>query len=355
MRKLPKLDLNITNRCNLHCKHCAFDSGTIEMKEMSLDKLTGVLYQTKELGGEKIEITGGEPTLRGDYLAVLQIAKSLGFKVELVTNSLLLNKDLLIELQNEGLDSIAISMDGYQWKTHANIRGITEKQFYRVMENVANAVDLGIKTKINTTVFESNLGEILDIVKGAKFANVDELGLYYFTPIGRGSRYGEKSVEPLKWLDFVRNELFHYKDLLKVSLETPLIEKELYKEEMGCIWSTDPYHLQILPDGNVYPCAIMASYQMPAGNLYRNTVGDVWNDKQLWLQYQRKLSSLFTCNGSCVDFSEFNIKDYQDHEFVCPLKKFSVDDLMVDRKSYCSELFSGKIEKVPEHDSSLLI
>ena len=52
MRRLPKLDLNITNRCNYRCKHCAFDSGVIDMKELTVPKLTKILKDTKELGGE---------------------------------------------------------------------------------------------------------------------------------------------------------------------------------------------------------------------------------------------------------------------------------------------------------------
>ena len=62
-RKLPKLDLNITNRCNFRCKHCAFDSGIIKMPELSLGELEKILKETKQIGGKRVDITGGEPLL----------------------------------------------------------------------------------------------------------------------------------------------------------------------------------------------------------------------------------------------------------------------------------------------------
>jgi len=326
-RALPKLDLNITNRCNLRCKHCAFDSGIVKLDEMSLDELTELLEETKKLGGRKIDVTGGEPTTRKDFIEVIKVAKGLGYKVELVTNSLLLDRERLTELKSFGLDGIAISLDGDNWQTHSNIRGITEQQYGKVLDNIRTSVDLGFYTKINTTVFESNIAEIVQIVRLGAEIGVKEVGLYYFTPIGRGSRHNEKSVEPLKWLDFVRTELVKVKNLVEVSLETPLLENELYQPEMGCIWNVDAYHLQVLPDGNVYPCAIMASYMKPIGNLYEQGVQEIWSRKEIWDHYHNVLKEQFQQCGSCVEFPNFDLREYPGYTFVCPLRKFSVEDL----------------------------
>ena len=75
--KLPKLDLNITNKCNYRCTHCAFDSGCFEMPELSLQEEKKILVDTKELGGRRIDITGGEPTLRRDYKEIISAGKTL--------------------------------------------------------------------------------------------------------------------------------------------------------------------------------------------------------------------------------------------------------------------------------------
>ena len=50
-RRIPKLDLNITNRCNFRCVHCAFDSGLRKIEEFPLEKIEEILRDTKEIGG----------------------------------------------------------------------------------------------------------------------------------------------------------------------------------------------------------------------------------------------------------------------------------------------------------------
>ena len=86
-RKLPKLDLNITNRCNFQCTHCAFDSGILDLPELTLSELEKILRETKEIGGQRFDITGGEPLVREDVEEIIAIGKGLGYKIELVTPS----------------------------------------------------------------------------------------------------------------------------------------------------------------------------------------------------------------------------------------------------------------------------
>ena len=81
LNNLPKLDLNITNRCNFRCVHCAFDSGCTNIQEFSLEKIREILEDTKKLGGEKIDITGGEPLARDDLIEIIKLGKELGYKV----------------------------------------------------------------------------------------------------------------------------------------------------------------------------------------------------------------------------------------------------------------------------------
>ncbi|MBI5871581.1 radical SAM protein, partial [archaeon] len=125
-KTIPKLDLNITNRCNFRCVHCAFDSGMRTMNEFSLNKIRQILIDTKKLGGERIDITGGEPTIRKNIFEIIKIAKSLGYKVELVTNGSLLNKKGLLRLKTIGLDSIAVSLDGSDYGKYSRIRKVSK-------------------------------------------------------------------------------------------------------------------------------------------------------------------------------------------------------------------------------------
>ena len=331
-KNLPKLDLNITNRCNFRCTHCAFDSGIIKMPEFSLQSLEKILRETKEFGGKRFDITGGEPLVREDVGEIIDIGKKLGYKIELVTNGSLLTKEILEKFRNQGLDGIAISLDGSNAEIYNKIRGRDKATFEKVVSNILETKKQGFYTKINTTIFSCNLEDSLNIVELALKLGVDEHGLYYFTPVGRGMRSSELSVEPLKWLNFIRTKLKKYKNSeMKISLEIPIIEKEKMKCNSGCIANNEQSHLQILPDGNVYPCAILASYGKPIANFNKCSIKDIWKNKNLWEKYWNELNSLFEKLGSyCVNFnSAFQMNNYRcgKYRFVCPLRKYELGEM----------------------------
>jgi len=328
--KLPKLDLNITNKCNYRCTHCAFDSGCFEMPELSLQEEKKILVDTKELGGRRIDITGGEPTLRRDYKEIISAGKTLDYKIELVTNASLLDAEKLRELRNLGLDGIAISVDGSNSEIYNRVRKRDEETFQRVLSNIREAVNLGFYTKVNSVVFDFNYGDMPKISDLCLDMGVKEHGIYYFTPVGRGVRSSESAIDPVKWLEFIRREILQYKDSgIEISLETPLIEKEYWNPGLGCVANTERSHLQILPDGNVYPCAILASYQKPIANLTEKSVRDIWENKGLWDGYWKDISCLFK-GESCVDFRAFDLSQYDmdKYGFVCPIRKFKLTDLI---------------------------
>lgn len=320
--KLPKLDLNITNRCNYRCVHCAFDSGKKKIEEMSLEEITKILKQTKELGGEKFDITGGEALVRKDVKEIISIGKDLGYKIELITNGSLLTKEKINNFKKAGLDSIAVSVDGHEYKSHARIRRISRQTYDKVMRNIDLILEKDIKLKINTAVFESNYKNLHKITEWAAKKGCAEHGIYYFTSIGRGLRHKERSVDPKTWLNYARKEFPRFKNI-KVSLEVPFIEKNKLQKEHRCLAEAEQYHLQILPNGDVFPCAIMASYNHPLANLKNTSIKDIWKNKNLWNNYWNKINT-----RCCVDYSgSFNQKDYDNYKAVCPLRKYKVEDL----------------------------
>ena len=328
-RPLPKLDFNVTNRCNFHCRHCCFNSGERVMAEFSLEKTKSVLEEFVALGGKRIDVTGGEPTLRRDYLEIVFYAKKLGLKVELVTNGSLLDLKQLKYLRAIGLDAIAISLDGSDYETYNQTRPVSKETYEQVIKNIKLVAGYGIYLKINTVVRNSNLDDIAKITKQAIHLGANEHGLYYFTPVGRGESDTSEVVDPLRWLKLIREELAPQRKQIKLSLETALLENALHnKAETEC-YLRNPWHLQILSDGNVYPCAIMASCQSPCGNLFEKSLSAIWQDEKLWsgYYYEQNVRPLIKRFGSCVDFGPaFRNNLDKGYKPVCLMCKYRVEE-----------------------------
>lgn len=54
--------LEVTNRCNLHCRHC-LASANSSRHELTLSQIESVLTQAQALGVNAIALVGGEPLL----------------------------------------------------------------------------------------------------------------------------------------------------------------------------------------------------------------------------------------------------------------------------------------------------
>ncbi|WP_372504070.1 radical SAM protein [Actinomadura rupiterrae] len=73
--------VQITERCNLHCAHC-FVSSTRTGVDISLDAFAEVvLPRLREAGVERITVTGGEPFVHPDLVAICRAVNDVGISV----------------------------------------------------------------------------------------------------------------------------------------------------------------------------------------------------------------------------------------------------------------------------------
>jgi MoaA/NifB/PqqE/SkfB family radical SAM enzyme len=332
-KELVKLDFNVTNDCNFRCIHCCFRSGMQNLIDMPLEKIKTVLDEFVSIGGRRIDITGGEPMKRKDILEIIRYAKSLKIKTELVTNSSLLRDVHFDALMAVGLDAIAISLDGSTCERYSAIRNVNDATYAQVLLNIKKSVHYGFNTKINTVVFKSNLDDMVNIAKQAIDLGAHEHGFYFFSPIGSGVMQKDNVADPLAWLNIIRTELYEMKDLIEYSLETPVIETDIVIKnglKTGC-YMQDPWHLQILPTGNIYPCAIMATYDRPIANLFQEDLKSVWEDlkRNNIKYYDKNILPLFSNYLSCVPYPEsIGLIESCKYKFACLCTKFKIEELM---------------------------
>ena len=68
---IDSLRISITQRCNLDCAYCHKEGQLSSDKELSLEEIRKVVDAAKEVGINKIKITGGEPLLREDIIEII--------------------------------------------------------------------------------------------------------------------------------------------------------------------------------------------------------------------------------------------------------------------------------------------
>lgn len=152
---LRYLELQITDRCNLRCRHCYIgpSSGAEPFHELSLDQIKTGLREFEELQGLRVMITGGEPLLHKDFESINDMLPDFLIRKVLFTNALLLNRRLLSHLH---VDEIQVSIDGLQ-QAHDILRGAGT--FERSMDSIRLCLDMGFEVSVSTMVHADNLND----------------------------------------------------------------------------------------------------------------------------------------------------------------------------------------------------
>ncbi len=169
-----KMDVFITEKCNLKCKFCNFPLLEKNNKELNKDELLKIVETAGELGVEVFSILGGEPFVRKDViLEMMKKIKKNNMDGSIVTNGTLLEEEEIFSLTEIGWDFIRFSVDGNE-KTHDYLRGADNS--YKKTTNSIELFkkykkELGLrkpKIEINTVLCKRNYTEIIDVIKLAK-------------------------------------------------------------------------------------------------------------------------------------------------------------------------------------------
>jgi radical SAM protein with 4Fe4S-binding SPASM domain len=148
---LRYLELQITDACNLRCRHCYL--GETSNKELSPEEVKGILKEFEAMQGLRVLITGGEPLLHGRFHEINEMLPDFFIRKVLFSNGLLLKKDVLGTLK---VEEIQISIDGLE-QAHDHVRG--QGTFKRAMEAAHDALDAGFDVSISTMVHRRNLSD----------------------------------------------------------------------------------------------------------------------------------------------------------------------------------------------------
>ncbi|MFQ5975483.1 MAG: radical SAM/SPASM domain-containing protein [Candidatus Hydrothermarchaeales archaeon] len=163
---LRYLQLHITEKCNLNCKHCYL--GTKRQKDLDLDIIGKVIREFSQ-SGLKLLITGGEPLLHDKFWEVLKIAKKYPIRVEVLSNGTLITDEKARRLSRY-IHGIQISIDGLEGG-HESLRG--KGAFKKAIKGV-KAAKRYLKVTCATMIHKGNVSEFPQLEKLMKNLKIDE-------------------------------------------------------------------------------------------------------------------------------------------------------------------------------------
>ena len=137
-KNLPKTFIfEITNHCNLACRHCCFSVDYHEKEEMlSTEQIKVIFDKLICVAPKAIVLSGGEAMHRTDFFELLDFLRSMyNGTIGLMTNGTYINEKNVKELCSK-INTLDVSIDGVDENSCALIRG------KGVFTKVINAVEL---------------------------------------------------------------------------------------------------------------------------------------------------------------------------------------------------------------------
>ncbi|MFQ5701802.1 MAG: radical SAM protein [Acidobacteriota bacterium] len=295
---LHAVSWNLTQRCNLRCRHCYLDSsarGAAHPRELTRTESLEVIHQLSEMNPRLFLIlTGGEPLLHPDLHEIIGRAASRGMTVVLGTNGTLITRRAARELKDAGLGGAGVSIDSIEPSAHDGLRGVTGA-WQRTMSGIAAMKEAGLGFLIQTSVFSWNRHELPRLAALAQGLGASALNLYFLVCTGRGQELTdlspasyEATLEAIYRLqERMGGELPigvkcapHYKRIVhQHDPDSPF----LASYQGGCPAAT--HYCRIDPTGEVTPCP----YMPPTGDtLRRRPFREIWETSPRFVELRAR-------------------------------------------------------------------
>jgi len=292
----------LTNRCNNRCIYCR----TYQLPQKDIwttNDLKKVMREMKSCGTRRIQLTGGEPMLRGDLGEIVAYAKRLGFFVGISTNGYQVAKRI-DELK--GADVVFLSYDGPP-EVHARLRG--EDNVKDVKSALSALKATGIRVWTTTVLTRLNASYVEQIVEFARkhhilanFTHIEytaDSELYLHPRIGEikdfilSAEDRRKAFKRLLELKLKGAPIGSSVEYLKSVLEWPYDDKvrsneksRRYKCWAGRAWA----HLDY--DGKLYACGWGIAEKEKGINVIKKGFKSAWNEINI-------LNNCNSCFGAC--------------------------------------------------------
>jgi tungsten cofactor oxidoreducase radical SAM maturase len=183
-RRLRKVYLEFSSRCNLNCPMCFRESWTEPQGDMNWElfiRLVSDLEQFPRL--ETLHFLGiGEPFCHPRLIDAVKILKSLNKRVRITTNATMLDADAAEALVRTGADIVDLSVEAENvpWPGRANSLETLGSAAENLMKARKRAGSVSCETRIALVVTRSNISRITEIVqflrgKGISAASVSNL------------------------------------------------------------------------------------------------------------------------------------------------------------------------------------
>ncbi len=315
----------ITLKCNLHCVHCLSNSGAEKKDELNTEECMRLIDELTSLKVFQVNIGGGEPFIRKDFIDLLDYSHRKGLVTCVSTNGTLIDDSVSKKLASMDNLYLQVSLDGVDEETNDSIRGKgTYKKILSAMDSLAsNGVDFSVNTVLTRINYEQ-----LDSLRDLAGEYGAELRVSRFRPSGRGKE-SKKDLGPTAMQLECFAEWLEGHDLVRTGDSFFCLTSDHRRDKGLDMCGAAKMTCCVSPDGNIYPCAFMQEPPFLSGNIRADSFRDIWLNSSVFHKFRNlNVKSCINCyrfdvcRGGCpaMAYHTYNDINMPDPECLVNLK-----------------------------------
>lgn len=289
----------VTMGCNMQCKHCGSKCKEPLPGELTTEEALDLCDQIGELGLKWITLSGGEPLIRKDVCQLIERLRKNNVIPNIITNGWLLTEEMLDNLIEAGVGSLAISIDGIGEKHDYMRRSGSYERDMQALELMAKK---NVTPAVITTVTRGNIDTLEAMYEIFKEKQVKLWQLQIGLPMGSLKEQSELILQPEQiedLLDFMYSKLNQSE--MKVypadcigyyTDKDSILRGMIFGSEQPVVWEgcgAGKHGFGILHNGDILGCTSIRDRQFIEGNIRERSLRNIWEDEESF-SWSRKMS-----------------------------------------------------------------
>ena len=299
------IDMALTQACDYRCEFCYGQLQKNPAKKITWDVMSRFLDEVAEIGVKAVSlVSDGESSLSPIYPDVIIKGSRNGLSMAMASHGCWVTRDKLEQILPH-LTYFRFNISAGEPKRYAQIHGVPEPYFYRVCQNIRDAMqikrekDLKVTIGLQMVLMPQYGDQILPLAKLGQELRPDYLVIKHCSDDEKGS-LGVDYAKYTELYDILKEAEALSTDDYTVKVKWSKIQDEGKRSYIQCYGP--PFLLQLSGSGLVAPCGMLfgETYRRYwIGNIVDTPFKDIWLSERYWKVMNELASPRFDARTMC--------------------------------------------------------
>jgi len=279
----------LSYQCPLHCPYCSnpVDIGGEKYRsELATEDWIRTFQQARRLGVLQLALTGGEPMLRRDLVALCAAARDAGLYSSLITAGTLFTRERAEALKAAGLDHVQISIQSPDAEDNDRIAG--NRSFAKKLAAARHAKELDFPLTINCVLHRHNLDRIEELLELTVELGAQRLELANTQYYGWAVPNQQALMPSWDQLQRAEEAVQRFRERVGPRVDVLWVLPDFYEDlPKACMGGWGRTAMVVAPNGDVMPCQAASTIPgLEFANVRDRSLDWIWTESDAFARFR---------------------------------------------------------------------